>query len=230
MQHLTIEDLARLVDEAASPAESAHLAHCSECAVELERLRDQTSALAALPGIEPPQALWFRIEDGLRAEGLAATGTGSRVARPALVRAAVNVGLFLLGAAAGSTIATRDAATPDRIGGPEAVAPRPGTTGSPVAAPRGAFTTALQEAEHRLDEAEAEYTAALAHYSELAGTVTEIDPVSRLVALEGIVQTTGAALQNAPADPVINGYFLSAIEQREAVLQQIARSTDDGWF
>jgi hypothetical protein len=45
--------------------------------------------------------------------------------------------------------------------------------------------------------------------------------VSRLAALEGIVLTTRAALDDAPADPVINGYHLTALEQRDAILRQI---------
>lgn len=228
MQHLTIEDLARMVDESPSSEESAHLANCPECALELELLRQQTVALASLPRLEAPSTLWHRIEGRLRAEGRAAPARSRPATRAPLVRAAVNVGIFLLGAAAGASYATRDGAVSVRP--PVPVDPEPPAAGSAAPAAIGPFTVSIEQAEQRLAEAEAEYTAALARYGALAGAPTEIDAVARLVALDGIVQTTGAALEAAPADPVINGYFLSAVGQREAVLQQIARSTDDGWF
>ena len=50
--------------------------------------------------------------------------------------------------------------------------------------------------------------------------------MSRLAALEGIVLMTGAALSEAPADPVINGYHLTALEQRDALLRQIDRRNE----
>ena len=55
----------------------------------------------------------------------------------------------------------------------------------------------------------------------MGGVLPAPDPVNRLAALEGIVLTTRAALNEAPADPVINGYHLTALEQRDAILRQI---------
>ena len=58
-----------------------------------------------------------------------------------------------------------------------------------------------------------------------------MDPLNQLAALEGIVLTTRAALEEAPADPVINGYHLSALGQRDAILRQIdARADEEPWF
>ena len=61
-----------------------------------------------------------------------------------------------------------------------------------------------------------------------------LDPLNRLAVLEGIVLTTGAALREAPADPVINNYHLTALGQREALIRQIERMdrvrSDDEWF
>jgi hypothetical protein len=59
--------------------------------------------------------------------------------------------------------------------------------------------------------------------------------VSRLAALEGIVLTTRSALREAPADPVINSYHLTALGQRDELLRQIEESgteteTGDEWF
>jgi hypothetical protein len=74
----------------------------------------------------------------------------------------------------------------------------------------------------QLREAQAAYVAALARYSEMTGSDQAVDPASRLAALEGIVVTTRAALKEAPADPVINGYHLAAVGQRDALLHQIS--------
>jgi len=57
------------------------------------------------------------------------------------------------------------------------------------------------------------------------------DPLARLAILETILITTGAAVSEAPADPVINGYHLSAREARDAVLHRLAERDDSAeWF
>jgi hypothetical protein len=94
-----------------------------------------------------------------------------------------------------------------------------------VPAPRTA-----DEALAWMREAETHYLEALARFAELTGGIAGDDPVARLAALEGIVLTTGAALDQAPADPVINGYHMTALAQREATLRQIATSTAPYWF
>ena len=48
MGHLSTETLARLVDEPPRGQEAKHLAECRLCATELDALRAQTRALAAL--------------------------------------------------------------------------------------------------------------------------------------------------------------------------------------
>ena len=58
MKHLTIEALARLVNEPASPQEAEHLAGCEVCTSELASLMAQTESLAALPDILPPRGDW----------------------------------------------------------------------------------------------------------------------------------------------------------------------------
>src|SRR5690606_18139253 len=82
----------------------------------------------------------------------------------------------------------------------------------------------LGEAAQQLQQAEAYYNAALVNYARAGGDLPGSDPVSRLAALEGIVLTTRAALNESPADPVINGYHLTALEQRDALLRRIGGS------
>jgi hypothetical protein len=44
---------------------------------------------------------------------------------------------------------------------------------------------------------------------------------SRLAALDQVISTTRAAMREAPHDPVINGYYLNTLGQREATLRQL---------
>lgn len=206
MQHLSDEALARLVGEVPSAEEEAHLALCVECSAELKVYRSQTEALAALPTLESPPAVWMGVEERLGREAWLKRW------RTPLLRTAAAVALFLAGAAAGGVA---------RGGIPGRTAAR---------APAQPATEA--EAEAQLRDAQAAYLAALTHYSQVTGADQTADPASRLAALEGIVLTTRAALQQAPADPVINGYHLAAVGQRDALLHQISRTTepDQAWY
>jgi hypothetical protein len=107
MRHLSLEDLARLVDEAPEAGEAAHLRDCIACRLELAEMRAQTEELAELPAVEPPAALWDRIEARLVEEGLSREMPAARPVRrviwlhPALRTAAAVVLLIGAGAAAG---------------------------------------------------------------------------------------------------------------------------------
>jgi hypothetical protein len=86
-------------------------------------------------------------------------------------------------------------------------------------------------ASEELRQAEAVYRAALARHAELVGVPETPNPAARLATLETIVLTTQEGLRQAPADPVINGYHLAAVSQRDATLRQYARATNDQpWF
>ncbi len=101
-----------------------------------------------------------------------------------------------------------------------------------------AATHETADASQDVRTAEAAYLRALARYSEQRpANATVSDPVARLATLESILLTTKAALREAPADPVINGYHITALAERDAVLKQIAmqqsnvrRQTSNNWF
>jgi hypothetical protein len=210
MEHLKLEDLARLVDEAPSPAEAEHLEACGRCSEELEALLGQTRMLATLPDPVPAAAIRRRIERELE---LAKVGPGRADGwRPALLRIAAGLALFVIGGAAGA-FGVAPALDP-RDDGPQM-----------DASPR-----TVAEAAATLRAAESEYVQAVARYAELADEGEAVDPLNRLVALEGIVVTTEAALREAPADPVINNFHLTAVGQRDALLRQIQLVSNDDWF
>ena len=280
MQHLDLETLARLVDEAPEPAEAAHLRDCLACRRELAELREQTDALAGLGAVDPPDAAWASLEARLRDEGLV-----HAAARPRLLmlyhppaRIAAAVALFLLGGAAGAALL--------RGGGPERVA----STGQPAAeassslrrpassfaqpevlyvsepAPSAASTAAdpngarlavngtaegpaasgavppvrararratraeADRAARELVQAQAQYVGALQRVAAIADPASGNDPETRLAALDQLVQLTAAALERVPGDPVINGYHLAAVAERDALRRQMDRDTQTTWF
>ncbi|MGH7477489.1 MAG: hypothetical protein ACRELD_14580 [Longimicrobiales bacterium] len=200
MSHLTVEALARLVDERAAASEAEHLATCPRCAAELEALRDQSTALRALPALEPPATAWPALEARLAREGLIRTSAPRRAA--GLLRLAAALALLLTGGVLGAVFQARQTAEPGLAAD--------GAARQPVE------DEVLVE---RLRATEQAYLAALASYNEALGVPPASDPIARLAALEGIVLTTSAALDQAPADPVINGYHLTALAQRDATLR-----------
>jgi hypothetical protein len=56
------------------------------------------------------------------------------------------------------------------------------------------------------------------------------DPTSRFAALEGIVAAGRAAVQQAPADPFVNGVLLQALAEREAILRNASLTRGNGVF
>jgi len=271
MQHLTCEDLARLVDEPPLPHEAAHVRDCLVCRRELDEMREQTLALGALDDPELPPGGWAALEAALRAEGLISTAAPARAwarwreGRP-LLRMAAALALFLLGGAAGAALwssrpAGRMAATEPARGGPVVVHPSgtapllasdpadvpvaPGSVdvqGAPAVSPSGArlavngaaarpapVDPVVWQAERELAEAEGAYLAALQRYAAIADPASGADPVTRLAALERMISTTRDALERNPGDPVINGYHLAAVRERDALSRQLA-AADRDWF
>ena len=108
MEHLTSEHLARLVDEAPTADEAAHLVACEVCAAELDGLRDQRRSLRSLPEIVPPVGDWTVLEARLRSEGLVQDpGVFQRLGlaqTPQWMKAAAAVMLFLSGTGTGALL------------------------------------------------------------------------------------------------------------------------------
>jgi hypothetical protein len=218
MEHLTIEALARLVDEPAGPEETKHLAKCEACATELAALRGQTESLAALPEIVPPLGDWKVLEAKLRSEGLVRDpGLFEKLGlarTPAWMPAAAAVVLFLGGTGFGATLTSR-------AGG-----------ASNLAVPAVGLT--VEDAASAVRAAEAQYVSAVSRYRELideqGGGSGGVDPVSRYAALEHLVSVSQAAVRQAPGDPFLNGFLASALAERDAAARLVSASSRDNWF
>jgi predicted anti-sigma-YlaC factor YlaD len=242
MSHLNLETLARLIDDTPDPTETSHLDNCQRCRDELEAMRADAAALQTLEDPEPPVAQWLRLEQRLEREGLM-----RRTWRwqPTMLRVAAAIVIFILGGIsaslltrsqpreyltqntapnAGSVVEAGPLANPSATFAENQVESAPRVSAPAVAVAQLAPARTPEEAAARLRTAESDYLAALTRYTELAGRAAEGDPLARLAALESIVATTRAALGRAPADPVINGYHLTAVAQRDALLRQVSAS------
>jgi hypothetical protein len=219
MEHLTIETLARLVDERASPEQAEHLAACEVCSSELASLRSQTESLAALPDILPPRGDWEVLAARLRSDGLVRDPSLFQklgLARtPAWMPAAAAIVLFLGGTAFGAGITNGD-----------------GGDGAEASEPIAAVT--VEDAASAVRAAEQQYVSAVSRYRELmeqqGGSVPAVDPVSRYAALEHLVSVSQAAVRQAPGDPFLNGFLASALAERDVAARQVSSVSRDNWF
>ncbi|HUG01344.1 MAG TPA: hypothetical protein VML95_05740 [Longimicrobiales bacterium] len=228
MPHLSPEEIARLVDETPSPAEAGHLGACADCTDALADLRRQTAALAALPPIDPPARAWSRLEARLREEGILAAPAPGRArfgvaGRGGWMAAAAVVSAFLVGGASGFALR----GTPAQSG--EDTLPRVSTSPpESLASP-----SSVEDAEGEVRVAETRYLNALEQYNRMLGprAGTGAHPwAARFAALESIVASARAALHEAPYDPVINGYYINASAQRDAMIRQISTEDADPWY
>ncbi len=232
MGHLTTESLARMVSEAPYPEEQEHLEDCSACQAELQALRAQTEAMGGLPDLRPPTGDWEALEARLVSEGLVrSTGLSlhaNRWTSSGWLQAAAALVLFVGGTAMG-TLFTSDGpgAQPTLGEGPSNLELVPvGGSAQPV--------SNLTDAAEAVRLAERQYIDALVQYRQILDAQGEPafigDPTSRFAALEGIVAAGRAAVQQAPADPFMNGVLVSALAEREAILRNASLTRGDGVF
>ena len=216
MEHLTAETLARLVDDVPRPDETEHLEACEACSGELAALGEQTEALASLPDIMPPLGDWQVLEAQLRSEGLLEDpGPLQKLAlarTPGWMPAAAAVVVFLGGAGAGAAL-TRG--------------------GVSLGVPSSAEATNVDDAATAVRVAEQGYVRAFSRYRELlardVGSNGVGDPITRYAALEHVVSVSQAAVRQAPGDPFLNGFLVSAIAERDAAARVVSASGDN-WF
>jgi len=239
MSHLSTERLAALGDEEPTTAEAAHLAACADCARERAAYRTLVAmAYAERDAIGIPLTRWDSIADALANEQLtvapAARGattvaaTRDRTVRfmRTPVRAAAGF-LLLAGGAMIGRVSAGASLLPIGADRSDAVTPRVAdarVTGA--ARERDSVTFAsVEDARAAQLRSESTYQQAAAFLADHDSTgTTEYNPEmvkSRLAALDQMITTTRAAMREAPHDPVINGYYLTTVGQREVALRQL---------
>jgi hypothetical protein len=141
----------------------------------------------------------------------------------------IAAGLLLV---AGGAMAGRMSAGVDPLPGAARVA----TNATPLATQNvatkdadSAFFASVDDARAAQQRSELIYQQAAAFLARYDSTTTSAEsPVayrSRLAALDNVLSTTRDAMRKAPHDPVINGYYLTTLGQREATLRQINAAT-----
>jgi len=247
MLHLSSERLAELADGEPTIAEAEHLAACAICATE----RSAHQRLLTLAGderdrIAPPLTNWASLSARLREEQIIVTPVVATVDAPTNVvplvrprprRWALLAGLrvaagivFALGFGALGRMSANAPATPS-TGEMRALAERLAGTGAAVlptipglnddSSPFGTVEDALAS----LEDAQRKYDRAVAFIA--AHDSTQQSPEAgevfrtRLAALDEMAETSRQALSVAPADPVLNQYYLSTLGAREVTLRQL---------
>ena len=204
MSHLSPERLAALVDESPTTAELGHLAGCAECARERTVYRN-LGELAANESatIGAPLSEWSSVRRALVADGVLDTGQGGLASVSRRMRS-----LWLQAAAAVLLVAGGMMAGRYTAGASILAMNTPGP---------GAANPAAADSAPSIDST--------AHFaqSDTAGRAPESPGAmrTRLAALDQAYRVMGRALDEAPYDPVINGYYLTTLSQREATIRQL---------
>ena len=245
MLHLSPERLAALADDEPTGAEATHLVACARCAGERSAYR-RLLVLAQHEGATGAESLtsWNVLAAELRTEGLIgepaspmslstpARGTAAvRRPRRAFATGWRNAAAAVLIAGASFAIGRYSTAPLGSAGAPSQTA----APGSATADANGVSlvsyssttdaVTAFLRAQREMQDA-----AAFLAEQEQAGTPGfDADMYrARLAALDGMVTVSRAALYEAPADPVINQYYLATLGAREATMRQIGRALPAG--
>ena len=218
MSHLSPERLAALADDPPSAAELAHLAGCADCTRERAAYRALDKlASGSARSIGAPLTTWESLRPSLLADGVIDSGRGlvsrTRTRRYGWFQAAAAVALVAGGAVGGRMSAA---------------------VSFPAAAP-ATSRVALADSAPRfksLDEARAAQTQSQIVYQNATAYLAQNDTTSpviegpaamrtRLAALDRTQQVLNQALSKAPYDPVINGYYLTTVGQREATIRMM---------
>jgi hypothetical protein len=245
MLHLPSERLAELADGEPTIAEAEHLAACAICATERSaHQRLLTLASDERDRIAPPLTNWATLSARLREEEIIAAPGTTVVAMPTTLvpvvtprrhRRAWLAGLrvaaaivFALGFGALGRMTAGASAVPS---GSDLMAAIDGVVDPKVSIPirqvteQGPAFDSVEEALAALEDAQRKYDRAVAfiavhdstQHSPEAGEVFR----TRLAALDEMAETSRQALSVAPADPVLNQYYLSTLGAREVTLRQL---------
>lgn len=218
MLHLSTDRLAVLGDEQPTPAEAAHLHACEACARERAAFRTLVGmARAERDSLGLPLTRWDSIAAALDADAVGARPRrASRTAGWPLRAAA---GLLLM---AGGAILGRASVGATAVPGVGVV--RVGAASDSTIGGDSVFASVVH-ARAAQERAEQLYQQAVTYLAQYDSTASDdgspIAYKSRLAALDRVISATSEAMREAPHDPVINGYYLSTLGQREATIRQL---------
>ncbi len=225
MQHPTPERLAELADAIPEMEEANHLVECARCAREVENFRRLGGMAAHMgaPESQPPLTDWDTLSARLRDEGIirpqpAIVVRGVWRRSWMTVRIAAGLLLFLSGAVAGRWLVPAPLVA-DRTSAARSIADGDTVT-----------FASLNDARDMLERAQREYQVAAAYLAANMNVGSgDADLIrTRLAALDAVAGVVRDAIDEAPFDPVINQYYISTLEARQATLHQLASALPAG--
>lgn len=231
MSHLPDERLAALSDEPPTQAELAHLAACERCASE----RAAYKSLRAVAGTEQarigaPLSDWESLAPALRADGIIDTGEWRVARRPRRFSGPWSQAAAAILIAIGGIAFGRYSAVGSVL--PEAARQQQTAKSTSVADSAAPTFSSVDEARAAQDRYEFLYQSAALYLAQ--HDTAEVPPDSpaamrhRLATFDQVGETMRQALSESPGDPVINGYYLSTLNQREAAIRQLNASLPAG--
>jgi hypothetical protein len=224
MSHLPIERLAALADEQPTADESTHLAQCAECARELEAIRSLVSlAGAEREQMSVPLTRWDTLAAKLRSEGLVAAGSNVKLQTSNSGRKLMQLAAALLliaGGVAAGRVSAGAAMVPGGLSGQVADVSNDSVKMTFASVNEAARYQQLYEQGY---QKAIEYQATM---DNSAGSPASMR--TRLSALDRATRTMREALNDAPADPVINSFYLNSFAQREATLRALNTALPQG--
>jgi hypothetical protein len=238
MLHLDPERLAALADNEPTAEEIAHLAACRQCTRERAAYREllALASQARTHTLKEPLTHWDVLAPSLREEGLLRTmsetagGGGGHMRfwhRPWL-QAAAAVMLAVGGGVVGRLSATRapNIAGTEQVGQATSESTSARLAGTaPNAADSARTFVSLEDALAVMARAESDYRLAAAYIAARDSSADARAGVdlyrTRLAALDKVSDAALAAVNEAPHDPVLNQYLISARSARDVTLQQL---------
>ena len=213
MERLTLEQLARLVDEQPTPEEQAVLNRDPDARRRLEALRAQSAALKDLPAVLPPPDGWDQLRDRLVAVGLIRGRQRRFAVSRRWLQAAAALVLFAGGAGFGAALA------PGSLGDRAGALPTTPDDGTTV----GTSFATVEEARTAVESAEEQWAAAFDAYQRHLRSQGLLpaapDPASRAQFMELIRTASQTALHESPGDPFLNTVYVSATREQENLLR-----------
>ncbi|MBY0490418.1 MAG: hypothetical protein K2R93_11310 [Gemmatimonadaceae bacterium] len=251
MQHLDAARLAAFDHDPFTPDELAHLAGCAACRAERDAVAQLVTYAGGvvtqdIASDAPRLVAWDSLARSLRDEGLLTTGEHAApdaardaaepppIARrdrqvvPRHVETPVSGQRWFqrvrqvaaaLALVAGGAVMGRLSTGAETATGPVAQA---GAMARAVGFGDTGFAS-VEQATQVLNQAQRDYERASVWLASNDPTIRDSDVYrARLAALDQMMAASRAALREAPQDPVLNHYYLSAYSAREATLQALS--------
>ena len=232
MQHLAIERLAELAEGEPTALEKEHLAECAMCSAErVAYQRVVAMASDERRRIAPPISTWGLLSEELREQGLITTREQA-TARTMFIekittfawRAAAGIAILVTGLIGGRLTTGMPLRSAFALGTVE------GTPVSQVAMNAEEFASTAA-AMQTLQRAQQEYERAalyLAYHDTTTSEGATEAYRTTLAALDEMAETSLKALNEAPADPIINQVYFTTLGARNMTLGKLATALPTG--